>query len=176
MNGLADIEYYERFFENIAISLLEIGHDPAGGRKSFFFAKAKDTTDNVRNSFDKNGTKLLLKQFVSNPFIAKSGQVHSENAGMLEVLVYFDKAKYRNEVMAQKKAYLVLLKILGYMRFVSEEDEALHNFDFDQFEIDPIGPVYDNFFGYQLTFPWINNVESLIAFEEEDWKDGQYPS
>lgn len=155
------------YFNDLSVNNKLTHHDPPE-RRTFF---RMDNEEDLASVPDSAGSPYIKVLTLSGRMQSNIDRMETRETIRIRIASKADTTKaLSNEIeRAQEEAYVVMMQFLSKMRYDMEEKpcQALKLMDIAAVNWDPVGPVNQYEYGWNLSIP----IKSgLLTYEENDWQ------
>jgi hypothetical protein len=176
MNNYQD---YVDYFERIALSLVDLNHDPDNGNKGFYRINLEELANGTRSDINPDGCFFVLSNYVWKPVVKEDGTLIKKGEGMFFVLGVVSLDDYDKQTEILSKTEAIAGKIMNRIRLDSLKDVESHegnsiwNSSQDKMEFENVmplqSPTNNNHYGCQVVFKFETPWDCSVSLE--DWTD-----
>lgn len=159
---------YISYFRNIAIKLKSIGHTDEVKR---FTRINIEEVLNSSMTLDLNNVCMTLEAYetgVDNNF---SDNLRDIKTGALMILKHATSGDLDSQDSVLSETEQVVLSIISKMKKDMRDNVLIKHLDLGSLQINKVGPVFDNCFGWRLTFSFDESLNANVVYKTSDWLD-----
>ncbi|MND84262.1 hypothetical protein D3C80_761500 [compost metagenome] len=148
---------YVAYFETLAIKHKAIGHDPADAKKHHFFQFDPEEINNALRSKVQLPC-LFLETYESSPLINNAGGCFKPRQGAFMILDKLPVSDFKGKVHLLDGMESIGEDII--VKMMEDRTSAVLGFDLNSVQSSPVGPLWDNYYGWVYTFTILDHFDT----------------
>jgi hypothetical protein len=157
---------YKEYFKNVAIKLKDILHSDDNKR----FARINiEEVFNSSMDMDFNNICMTLEAYETGVDDQLSDNLRDMKTGAFMLVKKAVIGSFDDEDQVISDTEKTAYKIIAKMKKDKSLNTAIKHLDLGSIKINKVGPLFDNCFGWRVTFSFDESMNNNVKYGPEDW-------